>query len=168
MDAIGCDQNVGFLAMQSAIGLAEHDLDLAARLLEAFGRHAGDDCRLAEPLAHRVEQHRLQHAAMDRELRPIVAGEAPAGLRPDQASALGEIGDLLGPDTDCLELGFQPHLEKLAHRMRLDVDADAERPDRRHLLKHAGGYAGLVQRQRKRQSRYAAADDNDAHWLPRM
>ena len=48
--------------------------------------------REAEPLDGGVEQDLLQDAAMDRELRPFVAGFQPARLAPDRLAVLGEVG----------------------------------------------------------------------------
>ena len=50
-----------------------------------------------------------------------------------------------GTDTDCVEVIEQTQFTQLSHRVRLDVDADAERSKRRHRLVDATGDAGLVQ-----------------------
>ncbi len=65
-----------------------------------------------------VEQDLLQRAAVDRELRPFVAGLQPARLAPDRLAMLGEIGELLGTHARGRELVEQAKLDQFAHGMR--------------------------------------------------
>ena len=57
--------------------------------------------------------------------------------------------------------GLQAELGQLAHRVRQQVDADAEPPELRRALEHAARHADLVQAERERQPADAAADDDD-------
>jgi hypothetical protein len=52
---------------------------------------------------------------------------------------------------------------QLAHGVRQEGDADAERLHLGHALVHAAGEAALVERQREGQPSDPAADDGDVH-----
>ena len=74
-------------------------------------------------------------------------------------------------------LSARPSSRELAHGVRQEIDADAERMDLGRGLEHAARDAGLVAAQRQRQPADAAADDQDvgrreagAHsgWIPRL
>ena len=127
---------------------------------------AGEDVLLAQPFDRGIEQDLLQRAAMDRELRPFVAGLDAARLAPDRLAALGEIGELLGADGVRIERVEQAEFDQFAHRMRQHVDADAERLQLGHAFEHFGGNADLVQAERQRQPADAAACDEYGHVTP--
>ena len=71
--------------------------------LDADAGVARDHAVGTEALAHRREQHRLQVAAMDRELRHVVAGEAPSRLGVDELAEAIEERRLAGDDGALLE-----------------------------------------------------------------
>src|SRR6185437_11067559 len=79
VDAIACDQDIALLCPQcAAIGPDKACRDAAVVLLHADAAMAGYEILRAEPLAHGVKQHLVQVAAMDRKVRPLMAGrEAP-------------------------------------------------------------------------------------------
>src|SRR6185369_11284227 len=110
-----------------------------------------------------VEQELLEGAAMDRELRPFVAGFQPARLAPDRLAVLGEIGEFAGPHAAGVQSVHQPELDQLAHGMRQHVDADAEWLQLGDALEHFYGNADSVQAERQRQSADAAAGDEYGH-----
>jgi hypothetical protein len=83
-----------------------------------------------------IEQEMVQHPAMDRDLRPLVTGIQSARLAPDRFAPLGEVGELLGPDTGGIELVEQAKLGQFAHRMGQHIDADAQRLEFRHARTH--------------------------------
>ena len=82
----------------------------------------------ADPLAHRGQQHALQVGAQQRDMRPQMAGRLAERLAIDELAVPREEGVVLrlagGRDQRVLE----PERAQLLHRMRADVDADAERP----------------------------------------
>src|SRR6266545_1526787 len=115
----------------------------------------------AQPLHRRVEQHRVQIGAMDRELRPVVAGVAAAWLLVDELAVAAVEGELARLDGASGQRVLQAKLAELTHAVRQDVDADAQRLDLGRRLEHARGNAGLMQAERQRQPADAATDDQD-------
>ena len=122
---------------------------------------AGDDAVRAGTRAKRFQQHHLQIAAMDRELRMIVARRAPERLLIDQLAEAIEEGGIGGRDRDVCQSLLKPERGKLFCSMRQQVDADADRLDFGGGFENAAGNFGLVQREPKRQSADAGADDDD-------
>ena len=61
------------------------------------------DAAFAEPRAHRLVDHALQPAAMDRELRHVVAGVEAARLAPDLLAEAVGVDQLVGADRDRVE-----------------------------------------------------------------
>jgi hypothetical protein len=58
----------------------------------------GENVLSPQPLGRGIEQDLLQRAAMDRELRPFVAGLDAARLAPDRLALLGKIREFPGAD----------------------------------------------------------------------
>ena len=90
MNAVGADQQRALRVV--AIGSPVRRSTKCARTpvrssLPAGQMMAGENAVGAQPLARRVEQDHLQFAAMDGELRPVVAGGRPRGSRPDALAA---------------------------------------------------------------------------------
>ena len=92
------------------------------------------DCVCAEPLLDGAVNHALQPAAMNRELRHVVAGIEPTRLAPDFLAMAIEVIQLVGANRDGVERIEQAEARELADRMRQRVDADAEFADRVGLL----------------------------------
>src|SRR5712672_2650853 len=100
MNAVGADQDI-----------ATHGLDMAAGAIEEIGSHAalvlgegaepaaGVDRILAQSLFDGAVDHALQAAAMDRELRHVVAGVEPTRLAPDFLAVTVEIIQLVGTNS---------------------------------------------------------------------
>src|SRR5262249_6688671 len=84
---------------------------------------AGVDARLAEPRAHRLVDDRLQPAAMDGELRHLVAGVGAAQLAPDLLTEAVGVKQLVGSDPHRVETIEQPELAQFLDRMGQRVDA---------------------------------------------
>jgi hypothetical protein len=124
---------------------------------------AGDDGLRPEPLPDLAQQDFMQPAARDRNLRPAVTGGPAARLGPDQLAVLVVERKLLRKDAGLGQRVAQAERGQLAHRIRLQIDAVAERGERRHRIIDAASDADLVQAERQRQSGYAAADDDDLH-----
>jgi hypothetical protein len=143
----------------------EFDLDLAVTLRET-GHGRGRSYRtLAQPVADRRQQDHLQLAAVDGVLRPGVAEAATARLAPDEAAAGVEMRLLGGGDAGRLELPAQSELGELAHRVRQQVDADAERLQRGRGVEQLRLDAGRVQAERGGQARDPGPCDQDMHRL---
>src|SRR5580693_8356648 len=107
----------------------------------------------------------MQVAAVDRELRVLIAGE-PAGRLPvDELAVAVEEGRLAGRDADGGQLGFEAQPGEDLRRVRQDVDADADRPQTRGSLVDFTVDAGVVQLKGERQPADACADDRELHPL---
>ena len=93
-------------------------------------------------------------------LRPLVAGQQAARLGIDVVAVEPDQRPFLGGQTDAIEVGLRDaEVEELAHRIGLQVDADAQRAHVAHRLEDDAGHADLVQRQGRRQPADAAAGD---------
>src|SRR5262249_13887283 len=86
--------------------------------------------RLAsEPVEHRLMKHALQPAAVDRELRHLVAGVEAARLAPDLLAVTVGVDQLARADRHLVEARQQAELLELRDGMRQHVDADAKLAD---------------------------------------
>ena len=72
---------------------------------------AGQDMIRAQALACGLEQDALQLSAVDRELRPVVAGRHAAGFRPDALAVFAVIGEFRRRDG-----GFSKGVEQIRVR----------------------------------------------------
>ena len=144
-------------------GSAKRAMTLSPRCSKLVSRWPVTTALGAQPLVDRGEQDLVQLAARDRNLRPAVAGGAAARLGPDQLAVLVVEGELLGEDAGRRELVAEAERGQLADGIGLQIDAVAERAQRRHRVIDAAGDADLMQAQRLRQSGDAAADDDDLH-----
>ena len=77
--------------------------DAALVLRERAEPAAGVDGLSAQPLDHGLMNDALQPAAMDRELRHVMAGIEPALFVPDLLAVAGQIEQLVGADRDLIE-----------------------------------------------------------------
>src|ERR1700710_2173512 len=97
MDAVGCDQEPAVMAAGRLAGRLVDEIGAAA--FRGFGpadkMMAGENVLRAQPFGRGVEQDLLQRAAMDRKLRPFVAGLDAARLAPDRLSVLLKISEVL-------------------------------------------------------------------------
>ena len=137
--------------------------DAALVLGEGAEPAAGVDGVRAEPLLDGAVDHALQPAAMDRELRHVMAGIDAAGFAPDFLAVAVEIIKLVGADRDVVELLQQAEAGEFADRMRQRVDADAEFADGVGLLEQLAVDAAGPQHQRGGKAADTAADDNRLH-----
>src|SRR4029077_15193184 len=97
-----------------------HDAFVLAKRAEPM---SGMDARLAKPGAHRLPDHRLQPAAVDGELRDVIARIGPAQLAPDLLAATVGVEHSVvrtPPSTEPIE---QSKLGQLLYCMRQGVDA---------------------------------------------
>jgi hypothetical protein len=147
-------------------------LGLAGGVLEAQGHtlfilvEAGAavvrDHRIgAHALAHGRQQHALQVSPVDRELGPLVAGMA-AGRLAVHELAMGVVERRLFRRYTHLRHGVEEaEVIQLTHRVRQDVDADAERLDLGGRFENAARDAGCVQAEGRRKAADTGADDGD-------
>ena len=155
MDAVAADRDLAALRLS----LVEMDRHTRAVLIHFQAATTKLHGSVAEPLPRRVEHHLVQIGAMDRQLRPVVAGEASARLLVDELAMAAVEGELARLDGLRRQRLLQAEFAQLAHGMRQQIDADAERQHVGSGLEHARRDAGLVQAERQRQPADAAADD---------
>ena len=74
-----------------------------------------------------IQQHHLQVAAMNRELRMLVARGAAERLLIDQLAEAIEEGRIRGRDRDLGQRLFEPERGEFLGGMRQQIDADADR-----------------------------------------
>ena len=87
----------------------------------------GDDLIRTGTFEEGVKQGHLQVAAMNRELRHVIAGEAPGRLAVDElAEAVVEAIFARG-DRDLAERILKSERHQFARGVRQDIDADADR-----------------------------------------
>ena len=116
----------------------------------------------ADLLVERVQQHLLQHAAVDRELRPRVAGGGAAWLAPDLTTVARAVHEARRLDRPAAERRQDAERVELAHRVREQVDADTEGLNAPHPLVHVDAQTDLVKAERGHQAADAGADHDDA------
>ena len=83
-------------------------------------------CRCTETFGRCLPQHGVQPAAMDGELRHVVAGVQASRLRPDRLPEMVGIGQLPRPYADRVQTGQQIQGREFADRMRQRIDADTQ------------------------------------------
>src|ERR1700675_2448496 len=111
--------------------------------------------------AKSLEQHHLQVAAMDGELRMSVTRGPAEGLAINQLAEAIEEGRVLGGDRDPRQVRFKSERGQFPGGMRKQVDANSDRPDFGRRFKYPAGDSSGVQRQPKGQSADAGPDDKD-------
>src|SRR5260221_10594932 len=124
---------------------------------------AGVDARLAEAGADCLVNDRLQPAAMDRELRHLVAGVGPAQLAPDLLPEAVGIEQLVGSDSHRVEAIEQSELPQLLDGVRQRVDADPELADGVRLLVDVAVDPAAMPHEGGREPTDAAADHDNLH-----
>src|SRR6185312_3316010 len=164
MDAVGGDHAMSLLRRQlgaipgaaephGAVGLGA---DALATEAVALRPRRGDEG---------IEQHAMQIGAMDRDLRPAIARRAAELLLIDELAEAVEESGLGGQHAEPGEVLLNADCIELLHRVRQEIDADAERLELRRRFEDAAGNAAPVQHQRKREPADAAADDEYLfHW----
>src|SRR5205814_1137824 len=109
MDTVGADQDIALRGLDMRTAAIEEMRNHAALVLGKGAEAAtGVDVVLAEPLLDGAMDDALQTAAMDRELRYVVAGAEAARLAPDLLAVAVEIIQFIGTNSDRIELVQQP------------------------------------------------------------
>ena len=97
MNAVGADQNIAACGFDMGAGTVEEMRDHAALVLrERAETAAGVDRLRPEPFLDGAMDHALQAAAMNGELRHVVAGVEAPRLAPDFLAEAVEIIQLIG------------------------------------------------------------------------
>ena len=146
-------------ARGAAIGKARrHALII---LIDAFATLVQQNAVLSQSLPHGVDQYLMQVAAMDRQLRPVIAGGTAAWLLADELTEAVVVGHLLGGDCHILQQLAETEFGQLAHGMWLQIDADTEPAQIGCRLKHPARQAEFMQAERQHQAGDATAEDED-------
>src|SRR6266540_2088994 len=150
MNAVAPDRHVALDDRQDDAGAVDEMHGHAvATMLDPDAAAAEGDRIGSQSVADRGQEDLVQIRPVDRDLRPIVAGVAPARLAVDQLAVARIEADLAGLDALGGELIGDAEVAQDLRCMRQQVDADAERLDLGHGLEHAAGDADLMQRDRK-------------------
>src|SRR5665213_323268 len=164
MNTVGADQDIAAHGLDVTSGAIEKIRGDAAFVLgESAEPAAGVNGVMPQPLIDGTVDHALQPAAMNRELRYVMAGIDAAGFAPDFLAVAIEVIKLVGADCDIVELLQQPKTGEFADRMRQGVDADAEFADRIRLFEQFAADAAGAQHQRRGKTPDTAPDDNRLH-----
>lgn len=146
MQAIGGDHQIGTCRWRrpaASVG-AEMDGGAAGVPLHVDRLMAGVYRVRPDALADRIKQQHLQVAAVDRKLRPVVAGELAARFAPDDFAALGGIDQFLRADSAGIQARQQAQFIEFAYRMGQHIDANAKRLDlRRRFIDPAIDTGGM-------------------------
>ena len=164
VNSVGTDQNIaahGLGVLTCAI--EEIRGDAALVLVKRPKSAAGMDCVPPQSLLDGAVDHALQPAAMNRELRHVMAGIDAAGFAPDFLAMAIEIIEHVGADRDVVEPLQQAEAGELADRMRQRIDTDAELADGIGLLEQFATDAAGAQHQRSGKAPDTAPDDNRLH-----
>ena len=164
MDAVGADQGVAvYFDGFAGCAVLEAGDDFIAAFLE-FGELAGGvDAGGAEAGEGGFVQHGVQLAAVDGELRRVVAGVGAAEFGPDGLAEAVGVDQFAGADAGAVQRGQQAEGCEFLDRVGERVDSDAEFADFADLLEDFGLDAGLVEGQGCGEAADAAADDEDLH-----
>src|SRR5258708_3357855 len=137
MDAVRTDQNVTACRVHMRTAAVEKVRGHSAFVLgERTKPAAGMDSLGAQPFKHSLIDHALEATALEGELRHVMAGIGPPLILPDLLAVTGEIKQFGGADRHLIEAVQQTNPDKLADRMRQNVDADAKLTDGVGLLEH--------------------------------
>ena len=88
---------------------------------------------------------------------------AAARIGPDRLAVAVGVAQLARLDGGCGQRGFEAEAGEDADGARLDVDADAQRPQLAHRLEHLDIEAGAIEAHRGGEAADAGAGDDDLH-----
>jgi hypothetical protein len=164
VNAVAGDEHIAPVRLDRlAVRIDEAGGDLVVALLDADAAMAGDEVLRTQALAHGVEQHLVQVAAVDGKVRPLVPGREPPGLAVDQLAMAGEEGVIGRLARDRRERVLQAERAQLLDGVGPEIDADPERQDLGRRLEHpdAGGDLRGMRGERQGQPADAATDDDE-------
>jgi hypothetical protein len=106
-------------------------------------------------------QKHVEVAAMNRVLRPVVAGEQPARLGIDVVAVQPNERPFPCGKANAIEIVLrEAKIIEFAHRVRLEIDADAERTHLADRFEDDARHADLVERKGRRKPPNAAPGDD--------
>ena len=165
MNAVGADKDITL--RRHAAGTFQRVDEIgrdASFILHKAGKPSAGDHRLGAGAFDKcIKEKFLQPAAVDGELRHLMAGMHAAQLGPDFLSGFGEIGQATGTQSHLVERAEKAKRLKLADGMRQNIDADAG------LANARGGFIDLhvdvpgPQHQGGGKAADPAAGDDDFH-----
>src|SRR5271163_4674079 len=103
--------------------------DAVIVLLDADTVMVGENAVGAGAALESFEEHHLQVAAMNRELRIVVTGRAPERLFINQLPEAVEEGSVLGLDRHARQISLKAERGKFLGGVRQEIHADADRAD---------------------------------------
>jgi hypothetical protein len=160
VNAVGADDGSAALRRQpfARAGALEKSTAILSR---AHALPAKQQALAARFFDERIEQDLMELAAMNRDLRPVITRRAAERLLVDELAETVIERRFLRADAARGKRVLKPERRHLLHRMRQEVDADAQRLDLRRRLEDAAGNAAPLQHQAERQPANAAADDEN-------
>jgi hypothetical protein len=163
MDAVDADQNIAFGIGALAAPASELGDDLTPGLIEIGKTMVGKDPLRAQPGFRRLEKNTQQASAIDRNLRPFIAGRQATGFLPDQLPELVVIGLAVGQHAGLFDHILEPKPCQLAHRVGQKVDSHPQFPNFGHRLEYANRNAALAQGHGGNKAADTAADNQGIH-----
>jgi hypothetical protein len=166
MDAVARHENIARLRRQSrTIRADEMCGDTCLVLLDRAAAMTRDEILGSDAVAHRIEQHLMQVAAMKREVRPLVARSKAPRLAIDELAVAREEGIVLRCASRSNECVLKAERAQLLDRVRSQIDADAESMQVGSGLEDSDALRCFraMNRKRQRQSADAPADDDEIH-----
>ena len=142
--------------------------DFVVVLRETGYGHAGAHGVGAQPLSDSGQQLGLQCAAVDGELRVVIARVSTPRFRPDQLPVAIEVDQLLRGNSVGGKLPVELQPCQHPDGVRQEVDADAQRTDLAGRLEHHTADAARMKSERERQPAHSATCDDDARPLRRV
>src|SRR4029079_18581895 len=142
--------------------------DTAAGVFESDEMSAKVQALGADARLHRVHQHNLQVAAMDGELRPLIAGELAERLAIDELAEAMEEGRILRLDGNLRQRRNEAERVEDAIGVRQDVDPHADRLDLRSGLENPARDATPGELHRQSEAADTGADDQDVVQVPSL
>jgi hypothetical protein len=162
MDSIGPDEQSAVELRDGAVSVSYQRYDLVSRG-DPVARHACAELHGArsKPLHYLLIEQPLQLAAMDGELRPLVAGQPPTPLRVNFSSVQPDERPFLSRDSHLGEFRFfDPELVQLTYGIGLQVDAHTQWTHIPHRFENDAVDSNLMECQGCRQPADAAAGDD--------
>src|SRR5262249_46497827 len=132
-------------------------------MLDPSAPPASDDLVRSGPPHERVQQDHLQVAAMNGELRHVIAGETASWLAVNELAEPVVKAILARGYGHVRERLFEPKRTHLTRRVRQDIDAYPDRLEFGRRLEDPACDSGAMKHQPHRQSADARADNQDFH-----
>ena len=162
VDAVGADQQRAVRLGRRAVGAFDQRSDGAVSILAVAGDAVAEPDSVAPgPLDQLVVHQHVEAAAVHGVLRPLITGEQAARLRVDVVAVQPYQRPFFGGQAHAIEVGLRDaEIVNLAHSVRLQIDAYAERAHLAHRFEYDARHADLVEGKRRCQPANAAAGDN--------